>query len=280
MGKSYNHWWDKQGKNIKKQQQKQRKAQIQEKENGMPIVTSRISPRATGTSIETRAKEPLRSYPTPVPTPANKNNGTAVNTFGTKQSNSLTDPWWEDEKYKKNSKPVTPGFVSHLKAPKTNPVFEINGIKFSGWAKADVKYFSGELLVSLVEHSIALPISMVGVDFVKEFGLTPMEQIKIIWPDFGDCPFSPEILYKLYQFLLRRGKNVNVHCLHGNGRTGTLLACFAICAGLPQATKLSPLEWIRKHYCDAAVESLDQKDYLTDFELWFRGQKKDNALEA
>jgi hypothetical protein len=267
MGKTYSHWFDKQGKHLKKQKQKQiQQSQTQrklEKESNMPIVTARISPGASNSNVigtprgvpsypPAKPLEPIRSYSTP---PAAKNN-----------NNNKNNPnWWQDD----NAAQAYTGFVGQAKAIKTNPAFKVGEIAFSGWAKEDVKYFSGGVLISLTECIVGLPISMPGVDFLKEFDLTPMEQMKILWGDFGPPPLPPELVYKLYQFLLRRDKNVHVHCAHGNGRTGTLLACFAICAGLPQAAKKAPLDWIREHYCSAAVESLSQREYLIDFELWF-----------
>lgn len=249
MGKSYSHWFDKQGKHLKKQAQKCVKQRRIEKENNMPIVTAYTPPKPVDNYQHGRTMgftppkptEPIRSYPT-----AKNNSG-----------------WWNDD--------VNSGtnYVVHAKSPKTNPVFTVDGISFSGWAKEDVKYFSGGLLISLAEYTVGLPISMPGVNFLEEFNIAPMEQMKILWADFGGCPLPPEIVYKLYQFLLRRKKNVHVHCQQGNGRTGTLLACFAICAGLPKAAKKSPLDWIREHYCAASVESLSQREFLIDFELWF-----------
>lgn len=68
-------------------------------------------------------------------------------------------------------------------------------------------------------------------------------------PDFG-----------LY---LDRGQSVEVGCLGGHGRTGTALACLAVLAGLGE----DPVRWIRARYCQHAVETDEQANFASSFDL-------------
>ena len=60
-----------------------------------------------------------------------------------------------------------------------------------------------------------------------------------------------------------RGHNLNVlvACQGGHGRTGTVLSCLIMAAGVIPA-KNDPITWLRERYCEKAVESQDQIDYI------------------
>ena len=57
----------------------------------------------------------------------------------------------------------------------------------------------------------------------------------------------------------RAGEVVEVGCLGGHGRTGTALACLAVLAGHPADDAVA---WVRRTYCDRAVETDEQADYV------------------
>jgi hypothetical protein len=63
----------------------------------------------------------------------------------------------------------------------------------------------------------------------------------------------------------RRGDVVEVGCLGGLGRTGTVLACMAVLAGVPPA---SAVGWVRREYNPAAVETDAQEEWVR----WFAGR--------
>ena len=60
----------------------------------------------------------------------------------------------------------------------------------------------------------------------------------------------------------RAGESVEVGCVGGLGRTGTVLACMAILAGVPSADAVT---WVREHYDERAVETRVQEDWP----IWF-----------
>ena len=84
------------------------------------------------------------------------------------------------------------------------------------------------------------------------------------WPD-GGVPRDRESAASLIRDAFeaaRRGKRVEVGCIAGHGRTGTVLACMAILAGVPAADAVT---WVREHYCEKAVEPPYQEPWV----VWF-----------
>ena len=83
----------------------------------------------------------------------------------------------------------------------------------------------------------------------------------LAWPDFG---VPRELAAADAQILdaferARRGERVEVACVGGHGRTGTVLACMAALAGVPP---LEAVSWVRKHYCERAVQEPSQQYWM------------------
>src|SRR5918912_988794 len=73
------------------------------------------------------------------------------------------------------------------------------------------------------------------------------------WPDFGipcDRDRATREIRAAFE-RARAGQRVEVACIGGHGRTGTVLACMAILAGVPVA---EAVEWVRTYYCCRAVQ--------------------------
>ena len=84
------------------------------------------------------------------------------------------------------------------------------------------------------------------------------------WEDFG-VPRDPDAAAVAIRDAFARaraGETVEVGCVGGLGRTGTVLACMAILAGVPPAGAVA---WVREHYDERAVETRAQEDWP----LWF-----------
>jgi len=85
------------------------------------------------------------------------------------------------------------------------------------------------------------------------------------WQDMG----LPKIGYKqaaeaitnTYNLAVK-GSTIEVGCIGGHGRTGTVLACMAVLAGVPGK---DAVKFVRDHYCKHAVESARQEWWV----LWF-----------
>lgn len=100
-------------------------------------------------------------------------------------------------------------------------------------------------------------------------GWTSAARVPLIIPmpiKDGDAPemVGPTFWYALWDDLKAEAKqehgNVLVMCQGGHGRTGTVLTCLALAAGLWWDG--DPVLELRKQYCDQAVETKDQLDYI------------------
>jgi hypothetical protein len=128
-------------------------------------------------------------------------------------------------------------------------------------------------LVDLPDGTSLTAISFDPVDpYVRQpdpdFGLyldprwrPPWDHAHMDWPDFG-VPHDPDDLRRSLTDLLdraRSGERVEMGCPGGHGRTGTALACSAILSGHPAGDALN---WVRAHYCPAAVETPEQELFV------------------
>lgn len=87
------------------------------------------------------------------------------------------------------------------------------------------------------------------------------------WPDFG-IPADRERAARQITATYERaaaGEVVEVGCLGGLGRTGTVLACMAVLAGVPAA---DAVPWVRRAYHVAAVETPEQAGWVLWFAAW------------
>ena len=90
----------------------------------------------------------------------------------------------------------------------------------------------------------------------------------IDWPD-GGVPRDPQAAAMKIRGAFeaaRAGKRVEVGCIAAHGRTGTVLACMAILAGVPAE---QAVDWVREHYCEKAIEPPYQEPWV----WWFAEQQ-------
>ncbi len=83
----------------------------------------------------------------------------------------------------------------------------------------------------------------------------------IHWPDFG-VPVDAEAAAGSIVAAFRKaqaGQRVEVGCYGGKGRTGTILACMAVLAGVPPA---DAVRWVRGTYSPHAVERERQREWV------------------
>lgn len=86
----------------------------------------------------------------------------------------------------------------------------------------------------------------------------------IEWEDFGlpaDSEATAEAIRKAFS-RAKQGERVEIGCIGGLGRTGTVLACMATLAGIAPG---QAVQWVREHYDPAAVETVEQEAWV----LWF-----------
>lgn len=87
---------------------------------------------------------------------------------------------------------------------------------------------------------------------------------RIDWPDFG-APADVDAAHGAIKRALeaaRQGERVEIGCLGGLGRTGTVLACMAVLAGVPSD---DAVEWVRRNYRAGAVETHAQERFVQAF---------------
>jgi protein-tyrosine phosphatase len=61
---------------------------------------------------------------------------------------------------------------------------------------------------------------------------------------------------------VRNGELVEVGCHAGNGRTGCIIACMVILAGIAPS---KAVEWTREHYCRQAIDTSEQERWVEAF---------------
>src|SRR6478735_12670186 len=90
----------------------------------------------------------------------------------------------------------------------------------------------------------------------------PAEVIE--WPDYGLPADGDRAAGQIIAAFARarRGDVVEVGCMGGLGRTGTVLACMAVLAGVDANEAVA---WVREHYRPNAVETPDQERWVQ----WF-----------
>lgn len=92
--------------------------------------------------------------------------------------------------------------------------------------------------------------------------LLPWSTQKLVYFNIRDmdAPEDPEAFKRLIDWIKEQvvaGKKVHVGCIGGHGRTGTVLAALVSLFGEPDA-----IAYVRKHYCQKAVESGTQVKFL------------------
>jgi protein-tyrosine phosphatase len=88
----------------------------------------------------------------------------------------------------------------------------------------------------------------------------------IVWPDFR-TPADPRRAACAIVGAFRRaqaGGRVEVACGGGRGRTGTVLACMAVLAGVPAGEAVA---WVQANYQARAVETRRQRAWVHWFAL-------------
>ncbi len=93
---------------------------------------------------------------------------------------------------------------------------------------------------------------------------TPWDAVWIHWPDFGVPADDEAAAHSIVETFRRaqRGETVEVCCYGGKGRTGTILSCMAVLAGVPSD---QAVEWVRANYSPRAVERDGQRRWVE----WF-----------
>jgi hypothetical protein len=94
----------------------------------------------------------------------------------------------------------------------------------------------------------------------KPMGIDTRPMAYCCWPDMQDIPIREfKELLDWAGVQVASGQKLMVGCVGGHGRTGTVLAGLAIRLGMPVK---KAIEYIRKEYCDRAIETKEQEKLL------------------
>jgi hypothetical protein len=94
-------------------------------------------------------------------------------------------------------------------------------------------------------------------DYITKYDTPPT--LDVVWDDFSQPEMERQWWIELVEHLRLFEGNVAIYCYGGHGRTGTTLS---ILAALGDVTSGDPVAWVRKNYCDKAVESQAQIRYI------------------
>lgn len=108
-----------------------------------------------------------------------------------------------------------------------------------------------------------------GVDYAPEW-----EHERLDWPEFRVPRSAAHAATAIEEAYLRArdGERVEVACRAGRGRTGTVIACMAILAGLESAHAVS---WTRSRYEYRAVETPWQRRWVRRFPVLLARARED-----
>jgi len=84
------------------------------------------------------------------------------------------------------------------------------------------------------------------------------------WEDFGLPDDEAEIFTAIVDLhrRARAGELVEIACYGGLGRTGTVLGCLTVLAGVAPSDAVA---WVRAHYHPSAIETPDQEQLIARF---------------
>ena len=97
----------------------------------------------------------------------------------------------------------------------------------------------------------------------------------ITWRDFGlpaNYKAAAEAIMDAYEYAAN-GDRVEVGCHGGHGRTGVILACMGVLAGLDEKDAIA---FVRRDYCSQALETSEQEWWVE----WFRCYLTDDTPSA
>ena len=137
------------------------------------------------------------------------------------------------------------------------PLFEIGATRI--WAGGSMR--GGYPIGLLINLSSNKPLVEVRGDVIEGEKLSSYTNplINIDWEDFGVPNLPKAFWHSLIEVIRANPGDASVMCAGGHGRTGTAIA---ILGSLSGAIKGDHVKWVRKNYCEKAVESIKQIHYI------------------
>ncbi len=150
---------------------------------------------------------------------------------------------------------VSPSCVHKQQAVKVgDKIIYCSEQAYSGWKERKIIPNLGVYMASFWADHITI-VKAAGVKLPKSFYSYPF--IELDWPDGGII--DDALLDWVVQFIIKRlnlGQEVEIGCMGGHGRTGTLLAC--VLGSMENIHASKAIKEVRKRYCEKAVETRKQ----------------------
>lgn len=129
----------------------------------------------------------------------------------------------------------------------------------------DVRFPNGITVraVGFAEHDVNAKWRTFGLYLDRRWeGIGPSTLLG--WPDYSLPENWEDAAGEIRRAYERAsaGEHVEVGCAGGLGRTGTVLACMAVLAGVAAD---AAVEWVRSHYDSRAIETAEQQGWVR----WF-----------
>lgn len=143
---------------------------------------------------------------------------------------------------------------------------DINGVTVMGSAARDVKEHDYEI----VQYGIYASQDW-KPDILLTPGFTPVwvqdtalqiNSVHLDWPDYKTPLLPIELVKQVLTWGLETaasGSGVEVGCMGGHGRTGTMLGLFGVISGM---NPVEACENVWNNYCEHAIESEEQVEYI------------------
>ena len=154
-----------------------------------------------------------------------------------------------------------------------------NKCKFYGTSEAAVKPLDVDGVIVLVNNWMPETFHIEGTgafeELDTEYLLTNPNTLHLPITDMNAPIYPYTYIDTIYKTIIKNCKSVVMYCSGGKGRTGTMLACFALKAKqVTWAKDTKPTEitigndaikLIKQHYYDLAIETYSQKKYIVNY---------------
>lgn len=138
---------------------------------------------------------------------------------------------------------------------------------YGGGSSRGAKWYKGMLVIDLADRfKGSVKVEGVSLPRIASIGSAP--RIALDWSDYKAADLGREDWLMLVEELRearkdgRLPKDVLVCCVGGHGRTGTCLSILASLMGACPGE--DPVKFVRGIYCNKAVESIEQLDYIEE----------------
>jgi hypothetical protein len=151
-------------------------------------------------------------------------------------------------------------------------VLDIGGGVYAGSKWESKGYYSNfPVILNCSGDAISLPKHRIPFDWGKSFETLQTKEILLEWANNCAPSINHEFWTVLRDFIVDNQKPILVLCLGGHGRTGTAIVSLMLATGLWKTE--DAINALRKEYCEEAVETKVQVNYLYSLEKYLKGDE-------